>query len=97
MFAVRSRALPALADGEALVKVAWLGIDATRRTWLNALVAELRAAAPEPLGPAMLAARLGVGERTVHRDLALQAHGGLSARAGRGRGTHRLVRRIRCR
>lgn len=25
-----------LADGEALVKVAWLGIDATQRTWLNA-------------------------------------------------------------
>lgn len=25
-----------LADGEALVQVAWLGIDATQRTWLNA-------------------------------------------------------------
>ncbi|GAA1831950.1 NADP-dependent oxidoreductase [Actinomadura chokoriensis] len=34
-FAERSRPLPALADGEALVRVAWLGIDATQRTWLN--------------------------------------------------------------
>ncbi|MFE9099578.1 helix-turn-helix transcriptional regulator [Actinomadura geliboluensis] len=53
---------------------------------LLALVAELRAAAPEPLDPAVLAARLEVSERTVRRDLELLAHGGLPVRAGRGRG-----------
>ncbi|MEU5991189.1 WYL domain-containing protein [Spirillospora sp. NPDC047418] len=53
---------------------------------LLALVAELRAASPEPLDPAGLAARLGVAERTVRRDLALLAHGGLPVRAERGRG-----------
>ncbi|NKZ08459.1 helix-turn-helix transcriptional regulator [Actinomadura latina] len=53
---------------------------------LLALVAELRAASPEPLDPAVLAARLRVSERTVRRDLELLADGGLPVRAGRGRG-----------
>ncbi|GAA1799429.1 helix-turn-helix transcriptional regulator [Actinomadura chokoriensis] len=53
---------------------------------LLALVAELRAASPEPLGPAVLAARLGVAERTVRRDLSLLAGGGLPVRVERGRG-----------
>ncbi|MEU8341603.1 WYL domain-containing protein [Spirillospora sp. NPDC048832] len=53
---------------------------------LLALVAELRAASPEPVDPAVLAARLKVSERTVRRDLELLAHGGLPVRAGRGRG-----------
>ncbi|WP_433479475.1 helix-turn-helix transcriptional regulator [Spirillospora sp. CA-142024] len=53
---------------------------------LLALVAELRAASPEPLDPAVLAARLGVSERTVRRDLDLLAHGGLPVRADKGRG-----------
>lgn len=35
-FAVCEGAIPDLAEGEALVRVAWLGIDATQRTWLNA-------------------------------------------------------------
>ncbi|NEA26109.1 HTH domain-containing protein, partial [Actinomadura bangladeshensis] len=53
---------------------------------LLALVAELRAASPEPLGTAVLAARLGVAERTVRRDLSLLADGGLPVRVERGRG-----------
>ncbi len=53
---------------------------------LLALVAELRAASPEPLDPSVLAARLQVSERTVRRDLELLAHGGLPVRAAKGRG-----------
>ncbi|NDU77968.1 WYL domain-containing protein, partial [Actinomadura sp. DSM 109109] len=53
---------------------------------LLALVAELRAASPEPLDPAVLSARLGVSDRTVRRDLELLRHGGLPVRARRGRG-----------
>lgn len=53
---------------------------------LLALVAELRAAAPEPLEPKALAARLGVSERTVRRDLELLVHGGLPVRTDRGQG-----------
>ncbi|MEV3926157.1 helix-turn-helix transcriptional regulator [Actinomadura coerulea] len=53
---------------------------------LLALVAELRAASPDPLDPAALAARLGVSERTVRRDVELLTHGGLPVRARRGRG-----------
>lgn len=47
---------------------------------LLALVAELRAASPDPLEPRELAARLGVSERTVRRDLELLTHGGLEVR-----------------
>ncbi|MEO3823827.1 WYL domain-containing protein [Actinomadura sp. B10D3] len=50
------------------------------------LVAELRAASPEPLDPAVLAARLRVSERTVRRDLEMLTHGGLPVRAEKGRG-----------
>ncbi|MFF5261489.1 helix-turn-helix transcriptional regulator [Actinomadura viridis] len=53
---------------------------------LLALVAELRAAAPEPLTAATLAGRLRVSERTVRRDLELLTHGGLPVRLERGRG-----------
>ncbi|MFC4053701.1 helix-turn-helix transcriptional regulator [Actinomadura syzygii] len=53
---------------------------------LLALVAELRAASPEPLDAAALAARLGVSARTVRRDLELLTHGGLPVRAEKGRG-----------
>ncbi|MFE9289023.1 NADP-dependent oxidoreductase [Streptomyces olivaceus] len=34
-FGVETEPIGPLADGEALVEVAWLGIDATQRTWLN--------------------------------------------------------------
>ncbi|MFE6648573.1 NADP-dependent oxidoreductase [Nocardioides sp. NPDC057772] len=34
-FDLEEQQLAPLADGEALVEVAWLGIDATQRTWLN--------------------------------------------------------------
>ena len=50
------------------------------------LVAELRAASPEPVDAAVLAERLGVGERTVRRDVELLRHGGLPVRRVRGRG-----------
>ncbi|TDB71475.1 WYL domain-containing protein, partial [Actinomadura sp. KC216] len=53
---------------------------------LLALVAELRAASPEPLEAAELGARLRVSERTVRRDLELLTHGGLPVRAEKGRG-----------
>ncbi|TYB42036.1 helix-turn-helix transcriptional regulator [Actinomadura chibensis] len=53
---------------------------------LLALVAELRAASPEPLDAAVLAERLGVSGRTVRRDLELLTHGGLPVRAEKGRG-----------
>ncbi|XRQ15036.1 helix-turn-helix transcriptional regulator [Actinomadura welshii] len=53
---------------------------------LLALVAELRAASPEPLDPAALAERLRVSERTVRRDLELLTHGGLPVRQVKGRG-----------
>ncbi|WP_207943791.1 WYL domain-containing protein [Actinomadura sp. KC345] len=53
---------------------------------LLALVAELRAASPEPLDPSALAARLRVSERTVRRDLELLTHGGLPVRQVKGRG-----------
>ncbi|MFG2089547.1 MULTISPECIES: helix-turn-helix transcriptional regulator [unclassified Spirillospora] len=53
---------------------------------LLALVAELRAASPEPLDPAALAGRLRVSERTVRRDLELLTHGGLPVRPVKGRG-----------
>ncbi|WP_312874526.1 helix-turn-helix transcriptional regulator [Actinomadura litoris] len=51
---------------------------------LLALVAELRAASPEPVDSATLAGRLGVSERTVRRDLELLTHGGLPVRSVRG-------------
>ncbi len=50
---------------------------------LLALVAELRAASPEPVDSAALAARLRVSERTVRRDLELLTHGGLPVESGR--------------
>ncbi|MFA1550130.1 helix-turn-helix transcriptional regulator [Actinomadura chokoriensis] len=53
---------------------------------LLALVAELRAASPEPLDAAVLAERLRVSDRTVRRDLELLTHGGLPVRAEQGRG-----------
>ncbi|MFD0690049.1 helix-turn-helix transcriptional regulator [Actinomadura fibrosa] len=53
---------------------------------LLALVAELRAASPEPLEHAALAERLGVSERTVRRDLELLTHGGLPVETVKGRG-----------
>ncbi|TQL70582.1 hypothetical protein FB381_4520 [Nocardioides albertanoniae] len=34
-FGFEERPIAPLADGEALIEVAWLGIDATQRTWLN--------------------------------------------------------------
>lgn len=34
-FALRQSPIPEPAEGEALVRVVWLGIDATQRTWLN--------------------------------------------------------------
>ncbi len=60
------------------------GVERADRLLL--LVAELRGAAPEPLRPRELADRLGVGERTVRRDLELLAAGGLPVRAGPGGG-----------
>lgn len=53
---------------------------------LLALIAELRAASPEPVDPAVLAGRLRVSERTVRRDLELLTHGGLPVRQVKGRG-----------
>ncbi|GAA4226394.1 hypothetical protein GCM10022254_11300 [Actinomadura meridiana] len=53
---------------------------------LLALVAELRAASPDPLDAAALAGRLGVSERTVRRDVELLTHGGLPVRSRPGRG-----------
>ncbi|WP_207401167.1 helix-turn-helix transcriptional regulator [Actinomadura roseirufa] len=53
---------------------------------LLALVAELRAASPEPVRARELGALLGVSERTVRRDLELLVHGGLPVRSERGRG-----------
>jgi NADPH-dependent curcumin reductase CurA len=35
-FSEQTQPMPSLEDGEALVEVTWLGIDATQRTWLNA-------------------------------------------------------------
>ena len=34
-FEMRRSTVPALEAGQALVRVHWLGIDATQRTWLN--------------------------------------------------------------
>jgi predicted DNA-binding transcriptional regulator YafY len=53
---------------------------------LLALVAELRAAAPDPVDADALADRLGVSTRTLRRDLELLTHGGLPVRRERGRG-----------
>ncbi|PRX02503.1 UNVERIFIED_ORG: putative DNA-binding transcriptional regulator YafY [Actinomadura viridilutea] len=53
---------------------------------LLALVAELRAASPDPLTVDELAERLGVSGRTVRRDLELLTRGGLPVRSERGRG-----------
>ncbi|GAA4154743.1 hypothetical protein GCM10022416_54660 [Actinomadura keratinilytica] len=60
------------------------GVDRVDR--LLVLIAELRAAAPEPLTSGELAERLGVSARTVRRDLELLIHGGLPVRSRRGRG-----------
>ncbi|MCP9947562.1 WYL domain-containing protein [Actinomadura madurae] len=60
--------------------------DVDRVDRLLELIAELRAASPEPLDPAVLAARLRVSERTVRRDLEMLTHGGLPVRAEKGRG-----------
>jgi hypothetical protein len=56
----------------------------TRAERLLALVAELRAATPEPLAVRELAARLGTTERTTRRDLAALAADGLGVLSYRG-------------
>jgi predicted DNA-binding transcriptional regulator YafY len=58
----------------------------TRGDRLLTLVAELRAAAPDPVPAGALARRLGVSVSTVRRDLELLARGGLPLRFARGRG-----------
>jgi hypothetical protein len=56
----------------------------TRTERLLALVAELRAATPQPSAVRDLAARLGTTERTVRRDLATLVDGGLHVLSYRG-------------
>lgn len=58
----------------------------TRADRLLTLVADLRAAAPEPVPAGELAERLAVSESTIRRDLTLLARGGLPLRFERGRG-----------
>lgn len=79
----------ALAAGAAMVHDG----DVSRIERLFALVAELRAAAPEPLRAQELALRLGVGERTVRRDIAALVRGGLPVRTRLGdAGAYALAR-----
>lgn len=56
-FELRSDQMPVPGPGEALVRVRWLGIDATQRTWLNA---DGPYASPARLGAVMPGS--GVGE-----------------------------------
>ncbi|MGB3329238.1 MAG: NADP-dependent oxidoreductase [Thermomicrobiales bacterium] len=62
-FAIREAPLPALAEGEALVRVAWLGIDATQRTWLNDDETYIE---PVPIGAVMRGS--GVGQVVASRS-----------------------------
>ena len=58
--------LPPLADGEALVEVVWLGIDATQRTWLNPGATYVD---PVPVGEVMRGS--GVGRVVASRNASL--------------------------
>ncbi|WP_406691248.1 NADP-dependent oxidoreductase [Saccharopolyspora sp. ID03-671] len=62
-FDLRTEAVPALADGEALVGVRWLGIDATQRTWLNP-----DATYTDPVAVGAVMRGSGVGQVLESRD-----------------------------
>lgn len=61
-FVLEHTKMPEPADGEAVVRVAWLGIDATPRSWLNADAGYVD---PIPLGEAMRGS--GVGQIVTSR------------------------------
>ncbi|MCT2584316.1 NADP-dependent oxidoreductase [Actinophytocola gossypii] len=65
-FELETAPVPPLRDGEALVGVRWLGIDATQRTWLNA---EATYTDPVAVGDVMRGS--GVGEVLESRNPAL--------------------------
>lgn len=62
-FAEQTEPVPTLNDGEALVQVVWLGIDATQRTWLNADATYI---APVGIGEVMRGS--GVGRVVASRN-----------------------------
>lgn len=63
---VRS-AVPPIADGEALVRVRWLGIDPTQRTWLNS---EHTYTSPAKIGAVMPGSGVGQVMESRRPDLA---------------------------
>ncbi|WP_459549377.1 NADP-dependent oxidoreductase [Nocardia sp. X0981] len=65
-FAEESAPFPVLENGEALVEVVWLGIDATQRTWLNPATTYI---APVGVGEVMRGS--GVGRVIASRNPAL--------------------------
>ncbi|QKW33681.1 NADP-dependent oxidoreductase [Actinomadura sp. NAK00032] len=65
-FAEQTMPVPSLQDGEALVEVVWLGIDATQRTWLNP---DATYTAPVGIGDVMRGS--GVGRVVASRNAAL--------------------------
>ncbi|GAA4316598.1 NADP-dependent oxidoreductase [Actinomadura luteofluorescens] len=65
-FAERRSPMPVLDEGEALVEVVWLGIDATQRTWLNPDATYI---APVEIGEVMRGS--GVGRVVASRNPAL--------------------------
>jgi len=62
-FAMREQPVPEPAEGQALVRVQWLGIDPTQRTWLNAQETYIP---PVPLGTVMRGT--GVGQVIASRS-----------------------------
>ncbi|MGW1742828.1 NADP-dependent oxidoreductase [Nocardia sp. NPDC001965] len=65
-FAEKRSPFPILENGEALVRVHWLGIDATQRTWLNPA-----ATYTTPVGVGEVMRGSGVGQVVASRDPAL--------------------------
>ncbi|GGU42166.1 NADP-dependent oxidoreductase [Nocardioides albus] len=65
-FALEEQQIAPLAEGQALVEVAWLGIDATQRTWLNEGVTYI-----DPVGIGEVMRGSGVGRVVATRDPSL--------------------------
>ncbi|WP_327148340.1 NADP-dependent oxidoreductase [Nocardia sp. NBC_01329] len=65
-FAEKRSPFPILENGEALVRVEWLGVDATQRTWLNPVTTYTN---PVAVGEVMRGS--GVGRVVASRDPAL--------------------------
>lgn len=65
-FAEKRSPFPILENGEALVRVEWLGIDATQRTWLNPATTYTN-----PVGVGEVMRGSGVGRVVASRDPAL--------------------------